>query len=71
MSWMLKKAQTVSFGHQLARNDIHKCRLSFAVGSNQSNMLALKQAERNVFEDSSVTKPMRQMFNSQNTHNTH
>ena len=48
--------------HQFPGDNTHKSRFSFTVGTNKSNMLSFKKSEGNIGKDSSVTKPMCQMF---------
>ena len=41
---------------------------AFAVRADQSDMLALQQAEGYIVEDRAVTEAVRQVFNGKNTH---
>ncbi|MNI51398.1 hypothetical protein D3C73_1061240 [compost metagenome] len=63
---LIKVTNTHTFGPfnlavirlELACNDVHKSRLAFAVGADESDMLAFEQAEGYIVEDSAISKAM-------------
>ena len=49
-------------GHELAGDNVHKGRLSFAVSAHKADMLAFQEAEGYVIKNGPVAEAMGQMF---------
>ncbi|MNC39494.1 hypothetical protein D3C75_881550 [compost metagenome] len=47
---------------KLGRDDVHEGRLTFTISTDQTNMFALKQAERYISENGTVTKAVTQLL---------
>ena len=49
--------------HKPACDNIHKCRLTFAICADKSDMFTLQKSERNIIKDSPVSETVSQVFN--------